>query len=130
VYAPLSPGTLWKGAAALLRRGRHPEAALRGHLQVFYGADAVLLTDSGTTALSLALKVTCQGRDALLPAYGCYDLATAAMGAGVRVRLYDVASTTLGPDAASLGPWSWSTRSASRWTRRRTAAQRAGRGRS
>jgi dTDP-4-amino-4,6-dideoxygalactose transaminase len=37
-----------------------------------------------------------------LPGYGCYDLATAAEGAGVQVALYDVDERTLGPDWSSL----------------------------
>ncbi len=37
-----------------------------------------------------------------LPAFTCYDIASAAVGAGVRVALYDVDPDTLGPDPASL----------------------------
>ena len=37
-----------------------------------------------------------------LPAYGCFDLATAAVGAGVRVVLYDLDPATLGPVWPSL----------------------------
>jgi dTDP-4-amino-4,6-dideoxygalactose transaminase len=37
-----------------------------------------------------------------LPAYGCYDLATAAVGSGSRVRLYDLDPATLAPDMESL----------------------------
>jgi dTDP-4-amino-4,6-dideoxygalactose transaminase len=37
-----------------------------------------------------------------LPAYSCYDLATAADGAGAEVVLYDVDPATLGPDWESL----------------------------
>jgi hypothetical protein len=37
-----------------------------------------------------------------LPAYCCYDVATAAVGANARVALYDVLPKTLGPDFESL----------------------------
>jgi perosamine synthetase len=37
-----------------------------------------------------------------MPAYSCYDLATAALGAGVDVSLYDVDPATLAPDERSL----------------------------
>ena len=37
-----------------------------------------------------------------LPAYGCYDLATAAIGSEARVVLYDLDPATLGPDEGSL----------------------------
>lgn len=70
----------------------------------FDGA-AVVLTDSGTSALRLALKGTMRatGRaEVLLPGYGCFDLATAAIGAGCRVRLYDVDPGTLSPEWSSL----------------------------
>ena len=38
----------------------------------------------------------------LLPAYGCYDLVTAALAASVRIRFYDLDPETLGPDWSSL----------------------------
>lgn len=69
---------------------------IRGRL----GARSVLLTDSGTSALTLALKLLAGGREGAavaLPAFGCFDLATAAQGAGVDVVLYDVDPRTLGP---------------------------------
>jgi len=71
-----------------------------------YGSDDVLLTDSGTSALTLAIHASLAGRpgaSVALPAYGCYDLATAADGAGSPVVLYDLDPATLAPDAASLG---------------------------
>jgi dTDP-4-amino-4,6-dideoxygalactose transaminase len=37
-----------------------------------------------------------------LPAYGCYDLATAADGAGARIVLYDLDPQTLSPEPESL----------------------------
>jgi dTDP-4-amino-4,6-dideoxygalactose transaminase len=97
VRAAVSPGDVAQSAAEALRR----------HLG---GADARLLA-SGTAALTLALGIA---RDAALargvtspwvalPAYGCYDLATAAIGAQLRVRLYDLDPFTLAPDPAALG---------------------------
>ena len=62
-----------------------------------------MLADSGTTALTLAIKAALpEGGAVALPAWGCYDLATAAVGAGARVVLYDVEPATLAPDFASL----------------------------
>lgn len=62
-----------------------------------------MLTDSGTSALTLAIKVAVPRNDVVaLPAWGCYDLATAAEGADVNVVLYDVDPATLAPDQASL----------------------------
>ena len=68
-----------------------------------YEVDAALLLDSGTSALRLAIEsvATAPVRVAL-PAYACYDVATAAIGAGAEVSFYDVDPATLGPDWASL----------------------------
>ena len=74
-----------------------------------YAPSDLLLTDSGTSALNLALTASARSAEsrgsqplAALPAYGCYDLATAADAAGVRVVLYDLDPDTLGPNWASL----------------------------
>jgi len=70
-----------------------------------YSAMAVLLTESGTAALTAALHGALRDRPGAavaLPAYACYDLATAAEGAGVSVFLYDVDPHTLAPDLAQL----------------------------
>jgi perosamine synthetase len=69
-----------------------------------YGARDVLLTDSGTSALRLAIEgaVAGSGRPVALPGYGCYDLASAAEGAGARVALYDLDPSTLGPAAGAI----------------------------
>ena len=75
-----------------------------------YRADEVVLVDSGTHALELAIRsahaiVADSPRTAIrvaMPTYSCYDLATAAVGAQARVELYDVDPQTLGPDLDSL----------------------------
>jgi dTDP-4-amino-4,6-dideoxygalactose transaminase len=72
-----------------------------------YHPRASLFTDSGTSALTLALIAADEGQGTTrgvvaLPAYGCFDLGTAAVGAGVRVVFYDVSPRTLGPDWPSL----------------------------
>jgi dTDP-4-amino-4,6-dideoxygalactose transaminase len=90
--------------------GRHggtgAQAALQQHLRARYSAREVLLTDSGTSALRLALALATgrsgASRLVALPAWSCYDLATAADGAGVEVVLYDLDPLTLGPDWTSF----------------------------
>lgn len=89
------------GAAVGVRASAcdHVSAALRQR----YGCLDALLTDSGTSALILALqKIVPLGGTVAYPAYGCIDLTTAALGAGVRVRLYDVDPATLSPDLDSV----------------------------
>ena len=70
-------------------------AALRAR----YAATDVVLTDSGTSALILALQALVPaGGTVAYPAYACIDLTAAALGAGMRVRLYDLDPATLSPD--------------------------------
>ena len=82
-------------------------AGLEQWLARRYEVDAALLLDSGTSALRLAIEslatATAPAVRVALPAYACYDLATAAVGAGAEVSFYDIDPTTLGPDWSSLG---------------------------
>lgn len=88
-------------AVAGLRRDRSTDVA--GILSRQYDARAVALTDTGTSALLLLLqKLVPRGGTIGLPGYACIDLTTAAVGAGVRVRLYDLDSSTLSPDLDSV----------------------------
>ncbi len=67
------------------------------------GGTSVALTDSGTSALVLALRLAARAdRSVALPAYGCVDLLAAAAYAQLRVRLYDVDPATLSPDLESV----------------------------
>jgi dTDP-4-amino-4,6-dideoxygalactose transaminase len=68
-----------------------------------FRARAVALTDSGTSALVLALRMAAgEGGIVAFPSYVCVDLIAAARRAQVQVRLYDVDPRTLGPDLDSL----------------------------
>jgi dTDP-4-amino-4,6-dideoxygalactose transaminase len=68
-----------------------------------YSAADALLTNSGTSALILALRKTVpRGGTVAFPGYACVDLTTAALGAGIRVRLYDTDPETLSPDLDSV----------------------------
>jgi dTDP-4-amino-4,6-dideoxygalactose transaminase len=94
---------LLAGAAGLAGSDRRP--AVAAWLRERLGAADLLLTDSGTAALGLAIRAA--GGDTrpvpvALPAYCCYDVATAADWAGVPVLLYDLDPVTLGPDWDSL----------------------------
>lgn len=89
------------GAAVGLRAGAHAEVS--SALKQRYGSLDLVLADSGTSALILALrKVVGPGATVAYPSYGCIDLTTAAIGAGVRVRLYDLDPATLSPDLDSV----------------------------
>lgn len=104
-YSPITLHALVAGARALAGGGATHEH-LCGLLCARFDAGAAMLTGSGTQALQVAMQVarTSLGTDAsiALPAFGCYDLASAAVGAGGSVHLYDVDPGTLAPDVDSL----------------------------
>lgn len=103
-YSPIRSASLAAGLLGAFGLG-NPRKSLRVRLEQEFGTRHVLLTDSGTTALRLAIRGALEVRDSdivALPAFCCYDVATAALGAGGRVRLYDVDPLTLGPDWESL----------------------------
>jgi len=108
VHSPLSAAALLAGIRAAASRNGGParaEARVAGLLRERYAPKAVLLTESGTAALTAALLGVLRGRAGAavaMPAYACYDVATAAEGAGAQVLLYDVDPHTLAPDLAHL----------------------------
>jgi perosamine synthetase len=96
-------------AAARVAAGRYGgrldrgDEVVRSALSTRYDARAVALTDSGTAALVIGLRLAVPPRGTVaLPAYGCVDLIAAAVRARVRVRLYDVDPMTLSPDLDSV----------------------------
>jgi perosamine synthetase len=105
VYSPLSLRGVW-GAALHVVRSRDARQAAVQLLRDEYAADHAVLCGSGTQALQLALQVASRqlgGSPVVaLPAFTCYDVGTAAVGAGLRAMLYDVDPGTLGPDFDSL----------------------------
>jgi dTDP-4-amino-4,6-dideoxygalactose transaminase len=77
--------------------------AITQALKSRFGATDVLLTDSGTSALILAIRALVPpGGTIAFPGYGCVDLTSAAVGASVKVRLYDLDPATLSPDIESV----------------------------
>ncbi len=93
---------LFAGLSGALHGDRHKEIEHR--IKQTWGARGVLLTDSGTSALSLAMRLSARAAKPMVavPAFGCYDLATAADGANARVVLYDLDPHSLAPEPASL----------------------------
>ena len=99
-WSPISGSILIRGLLEAARGGATER--LGAQIRAEYGADGVVLTDSGTAALTIAFRSLGPTPIVALPAYGCFDLATAAIGAGARVRLYDLDPATLGPRDHSL----------------------------
>jgi perosamine synthetase len=106
VYAPLSFDALTRAIRRASRPGTEPRHDLRALLAQDYQADDALLTDSGTHALQLAIRAGLRAAGAsrivALPAFTCYDVATAAVGADCSIALYDIDPDTLAPDPTSL----------------------------
>src|SRR3954468_1561016 len=105
-YSPVSVPAIAHATPQLLGFGRDPRAQLEKYLEQEYSATSVALFGSGTQALTAALRNAlerCQpGTPVALPAFSCFDLASAVVGAGARVLFYDIARDNLAPDPASL----------------------------
>lgn len=83
---------------------RAMQGALESMEQMLPGR-SVYLTNSGTAALTAALRVsarTDKRNVVALPAYCCPDIGTAAIGAGYSILLYDTVPRTLMPDWDSV----------------------------
>ena len=104
VFSPLPLRALIGSA---LSRTQGAGSALRDALRQGFGVEDALLCGSGTQALQLALQASrgagrSRGEVVALPAFACYDLASAAIGADVQVGFYDIDPDTLLPDMDSL----------------------------
>jgi perosamine synthetase len=103
-WSPVTIGALVAGASTSSNDARHT-ASLSTRLRSEYGAAAVQLTESGTAALALAMLAAApEGARprVAMPAWGCYDLMTAADIADAEVVLYDLDPATLAPASASF----------------------------
>lgn len=104
-YSPLPASAIGRAARDLGQR-RDARPALRRALADEFDAAGVALFDSGTHALELAIRLAARlagGRvPVAIPAYACFDIATAAVAAELPLMLYDVVPRTLEPDPDSL----------------------------
>lgn len=104
-YSPLGAADV---AAALreARSGDDVRATARRCISRTYDADRVLLTDSGRSALHVAVSalVETKGKNAIvaIPAFQCYEVATAVANVACRLLAYDVDPGTLAPELKSL----------------------------
>ncbi len=105
VYSTVEPRAVARALWRSVSDGARAADDLRQALARHFGADHVVLTDSGTSALVLALRAVSAGAvhgTVAMPAYACVDIIAAACYAGIRVHLYDVDPLTLNPDHRSL----------------------------
>lgn len=105
-YAPLPLAAPLAAVGCLLRAFGDPVDRLRQQLVADHDDAHVTLCGSGTQALLFACRLVSRSRKGqltvALPAYSCYDVAAAAVAAGVRVRLYDIEPESLAPALDSL----------------------------
>ena len=103
VSSTITARALVRALAPAFGDGAHERAALDAELRHAFGASGVVLLDSGTSALAMALRAcTPAGGVVALPAYACVDIGAAAIYARLRVRLYDVDPETLSADLDSV----------------------------
>src|SRR5215831_10462400 len=106
VYSPIPIRALSASVAATIGGNRDCLEQLDAVLRREYAADEVLLCGSGTQALQVAIESERDdiGRQApvALPSFSCFDVASAAVGAGGPVILYDLDPLSLSPDLESL----------------------------
>ncbi|MGH7734000.1 MAG: DegT/DnrJ/EryC1/StrS family aminotransferase, partial [Gemmatimonadales bacterium] len=106
VHSPLNAGSILDSARVVGGWGPDPRAGLGSFLRDRYQAAAATLLGSGTQALQLSIHLASRrvgGHPTVaLPAYTCFDVAAAAVGAGVSLTLYDVDPANLAPDLDSL----------------------------
>ena len=103
MYSPVAPQSLVAGLTAACGLRVDDRELIVESLRQRYDALDALLTDSGTSALILALRaIVPEGGTVAFPGYGCVDLTSAARGAQLQVRLYDLDPSSLSPDMDSL----------------------------
>ena len=106
VHSPLSLGASWAGMLQVAHVTPDSREVLCERLTDVFRADQVILCGSGTQALHLSLREAdrrLRGSPTVaLPAFSCYDVATAGVGFRESVALYDIDPDTLGPDFDSL----------------------------
>lgn len=101
-YSPIQPSGILKGLFAR-------KSAIRGleeKLEEWYSAERALATASGTHALQLAIRAaldhTGSKGPVAIPAFNCFDLASAAVWVGAPVVFYDIDPATLSPEPETL----------------------------
>ncbi len=106
VYSPIPASAVVRATAAALGLLSDARPGLNARLKEEFRAEDCQLFGSGTQALQAALvlaRATITDSAAIaIPAFSCFDVASAAIGAGGPVMLYDLDPITLAPEPGSL----------------------------
>jgi len=101
-YSPIELSGIVRGLFA----SKEAIPALEASLGEWYEAERAMATASGTQALQLAIRAALDATEAsgpvALPAFNCFDLASAAVWVGAPVVFYDIDPMTLAPEPESL----------------------------
>ncbi len=102
-YSPLAASGIMRAGLSALFRVNSAET-LAAELRRQFEATHVLPLASGTQALQLAIQAATESGDGpvALPAFSCFDLVSATVGAGAKCVFYDVDPRTLSPDLDDL----------------------------
>src|SRR5688500_4138690 len=95
-FSPLSRAALAQSTSSLLHGGPFAHQELQELICGRFAADHVILFDSGRSALQMAIGLAgtqVTPLDALrvaLPAFQCFEVASAAVGSRARICFYDI----------------------------------------
>ncbi len=98
----MPPLTLARAAVRAHRNRDRAYEEAEAAISRYFGVGVAELTDSGTSALVMALRLASADAPVAMPGYACIDLIAAARYAGVPVVLYDLDPRTLAPVLESL----------------------------
>jgi hypothetical protein len=105
-YSPLSLRATLEAVRAAVPVGTDPRLRIAEILRREYRANDLILSDSGTNALQLAIglawRVLGEKTTVAVPAFSCFDVGSAAVGVDARIAPYDLDPITLAPDLDSL----------------------------
>jgi len=105
-HSPLPLGVVRDTAQRVFGSREDLRPHVREMLRALYVAEGVVLMGAGTQALQVAIHTASRlvggPLTVALPAFTCFDVASAAVAAGARITLYDVDPATLAPDLDSL----------------------------
>lgn len=103
VAPQITATSLARALLASLSPAKNDLEVLSTALKREFRAEHCILTDSGTSALVLGLRLLVgENGTVALPGYGCVDITSAVQFAGVKAVLYDVDPGTLSPDLQSV----------------------------
>jgi perosamine synthetase len=105
-YSPIPANAFWGALREEVASSDDPRPRFASRLREQYKADCAALFGSGTQALAAAIRSAQRmvgGHSPVaLPAYACFDVASAAVATTTRIVLYDVHPETLTPCLDSL----------------------------